>query len=82
MIRDVIFFFYVDATPNLPPALLPRLDLPSTDTNHGKELFENALQTQGNCEYRLCISVWSKNILKMRLFESDELAIMIFPVLH
>lgn len=32
--------------PFCPGALLLRLDVPSTDTNHGKELFENALQAK------------------------------------
>ena len=44
------------------------------------ELFDNALQTGGIRKRRLCVSVWRENNLKTKLFENDDVTIIIwFP---
>jgi len=44
------------------------------------ELFENALQTGGIWKRRLCVLVWTENILKTSLFENDDVTIIMwFP---
>ena len=42
------------------------LDLPSTLIRHGAktELCENTLETGGLCTRRLCVLVWTENMLK------------------
>ena len=54
-------------------ALFLLLGLPSTLIHH---VFENALQTGGIWKRRLCVLVWTENILKTELLENDDVTMI------
>jgi len=61
-------------------ALFQRLGFPSTITRHENGAFENALRTRGIWKRRLCVFIWTENILKTELFENDDITIVLqFP---
>jgi len=57
-------------------ALFPRLGLPSTLIRHENGASrKNALQTGAIWKRRLCVLVWTENILKAELFENDAITV-------
>jgi len=51
-----------------------------TNRHQNRAFLENALQTGGIWKRRLCVFVWTENILKTELFENDVVTmIMWFP---